>query len=60
MTCVNSLYICVKVRKVFLVMADCALKNVIIYRGEICIFLTFKVVRSVITHVWFLTNPCPL
>lgn len=55
LTCVNSFYNCVKVRKV---MADCAVKDAIIYLGEICIVITFKVVRNVITHVWFLTNPC--
>lgn len=41
-------------------MAGCAVKDAVIYLGEICIVITFKVVRSVITHVWFLTNPCPL
>ena len=53
----NSFYICGKVRKVLLVMVDCAVKGAIIYRGEFCIVVTFKVVRRVITHEGFLTNP---
>jgi len=38
---------------VFLVVADCAVKDAVIYRGEIRTVVTFKAVRIVITHVGF-------
>jgi len=36
------------------------LLKMLLFTVVLCIVVTFKAVRSVITHVWFLKNPYPL